>query len=169
MAAAALELSGSPVQGGILVGKAAPGSAVSLDVSAIMVAETGEFVIAFARDETGSRMLRVEAPDGAVESRTLDIEEREFRIERVYGLPPATVTDWDRAQRLANWSLASLALFASVALHLVLLVLFLLLPTDPPAAKAAAPAGSVNSPLVAERRAWAWMMSASETLISSPS
>ena len=102
-AAAALELSGSAVQGGILVGKAAPGSSVSLDGSAIMVADTGEFIIAFARDESGTRTLRVEAPDGAVKIRTLDIEEREFRIERVDGLPPATVTpDPESLERIRN-------------------------------------------------------------------
>jgi len=102
-AAAALELNGKTVQGGILVGKAAPGSTVTLEGEPIMVADTGEFVIAFAREETGSRTLRVEAPDGAVESRTLDIEEREFRIERVDGLPPRTVTpDPESLERIRN-------------------------------------------------------------------
>ena len=42
----------------------------------------------------------------------------------------------DGSRRTRPWSLRRM-LFASVALHLVLLVLFLLLPTDPPAAKAA--------------------------------
>jgi murein DD-endopeptidase MepM/ murein hydrolase activator NlpD len=102
-AAAALELSGKAVQGGILVGKAAPGSSVSLDGSKIMVADTGDFLIAFARDESGSRTLRAEAPDGSVQTRTLEIEEREFRIERVDGLPPATVTpDPESLERIRN-------------------------------------------------------------------
>jgi murein DD-endopeptidase MepM/ murein hydrolase activator NlpD len=88
----ALELSGESVQGGLLFGQTAPGSTVQLDGTAIMVSAEGRFVVGFDRDETGTRTLQVRAPDGAEETRTLQIARREYAIERVDGLPPQTVT-----------------------------------------------------------------------------
>ena len=88
----ALELSGDIVQGGLVFGRAAPGSSASLDGKPIMVAPDGRFVIGFDRDETGERRLEVVGPDGATERRALRVAPREFSIERVDGLPPQTVT-----------------------------------------------------------------------------
>jgi murein DD-endopeptidase MepM/ murein hydrolase activator NlpD len=90
--ALALELTGEPVQGGILFGQAAPGSTVALDQQDIMVSSEGLFVLGFGRDESGQRTLTVTGPDGKQEAQTLDIAAREYRIERVDGLPPRTVT-----------------------------------------------------------------------------
>jgi murein DD-endopeptidase MepM/ murein hydrolase activator NlpD len=88
----ALELSGESVQGGLLFGQTAPGSTVQLDGTEIMVSAEGRFVVGFDRDESGTRTLQVRAPDGAEETRTLQIAPREYAIERVDGLPPQTVT-----------------------------------------------------------------------------
>ena len=91
------------VQGGILFGKAEPGSAVSLDGREIMVSESGHFVIGFGRDETGERTLSVRDADGATQTRQLEIQKREYRIERVDGLPPKTVTpDPEALERIRN-------------------------------------------------------------------
>ena len=90
--AVALELQGEPVQGGLLFGKAAAGSRVQLDNVEIMVSADGRFVLGFGRDETGVRTLLVSHPDGATERRDLQIAQREYRIERVDGLPPKSVT-----------------------------------------------------------------------------
>ena len=92
LSALAVQLDGGIVQGGIVFGKAAPGSSVRLDGREIMVSEAGDFVIGFGRDETGERMLEVRAPDGAAESIALPVAKREYNIERVDGLPPKTVT-----------------------------------------------------------------------------
>lgn len=91
-AAWALELQGDPVQGGLIFGQAAPGSTVTLDGRAVMVSEEGRFVFGFGRDDTGTVVLEVTPPDAATQRRELAIAPREYNIERVDGLPPATVT-----------------------------------------------------------------------------
>ena len=89
---AAFELQGEIVQGGIVFGTAEPGSTVSLDGEDVMVSNHGLFVIGFGRDETGTRNLTVDEPLAGVSTRKLDVAKREYRIERIDGLPPKTVT-----------------------------------------------------------------------------
>jgi murein DD-endopeptidase MepM/ murein hydrolase activator NlpD len=88
----AVELNGEAIQGGLIFGKAEPGSSVSLDDQAVVVSEEGHFVIGFGRDETGTRNLQVTSPGGKLFSKSIPVERREYAIERVDGLPPATVT-----------------------------------------------------------------------------
>ena len=89
---AALELNGEAVQGGLMFGQAEPGSAVRLDGRDVMVSDTGRFVIGFGRDESGTRVLSVNEPGGVEETIELTVAARDYRIERVDGLPPKTVT-----------------------------------------------------------------------------
>lgn len=99
--AAAFELQGEAVQGGLMFGRVTPGSVVSLDGQTVPVAQDGRFVIGFGRDETGNARLEVRSPDGASEQRLLSIASRSFVIERVDGLPPSTVTpDPEALQRI---------------------------------------------------------------------
>lgn len=99
--AGALELDGQAIQGGLMFGRASPGSEVFLDGSSLMVSADGRFVIGFDRDEAGSRTLRVRDPSGTEETRVLEIAPREYAIERVDGLPPRTVTpDPDSLERI---------------------------------------------------------------------
>jgi murein DD-endopeptidase MepM/ murein hydrolase activator NlpD len=90
--ALALELQGEAVQGGLIFGQTLPGARVSLDGVDIMVSPEGRFVIGFGRDESGTRVLQVEQSPGTAETRELPVAPREYRIERVDGLPPKTVT-----------------------------------------------------------------------------
>jgi len=90
--ARALELDGEAIQGGLMFGRADPGSEVFLDDAALMVSAEGRFVIGFDRDEAGSRTLRVRDPSGTEQTRVLEVAPREYAIERVDGLPPRTVT-----------------------------------------------------------------------------
>ncbi len=90
--ASAIELTGTAVQGGLIFGKADPGSTVSLDGDAVVLSEKGNFVIGFGRDETGTRELQVISPGAQVFRKNLVVKAREYAIERVDGLPPATVT-----------------------------------------------------------------------------
>jgi murein DD-endopeptidase MepM/ murein hydrolase activator NlpD len=100
-AAFAAELSGEAVQGGLIFGKASPGSSVLLDGKAIMVSAQGEFVIGFGRDEKGTRSLLIRDSEGREESVSLPIALRDYQIERVDGLPPKTVTpDPEAAERI---------------------------------------------------------------------
>jgi len=88
----ALETTGEAVQGGLLFGQAEPGSSVVLDDQELAVSPDGWFVVGFGRDETGTRELRIVAPGGEEILQRLVVKAREYEIERVDGLPPATVT-----------------------------------------------------------------------------
>jgi murein DD-endopeptidase MepM/ murein hydrolase activator NlpD len=99
----ALELSGEPVQGGLIFGVTQPGNRVFLDDVEIMVSGEGKFLIGFGRDENGDRLLRVQGVQGEEDLITLPVAGREYDIEKVDGLPPATVTpDPEAAQRIAE-------------------------------------------------------------------
>jgi len=87
-----VNLKGDAIQGGLMFGKTNPDSSISLDGQTIAIAEDGRFVIGFSRDETGTRELRVTAPNGEVTTRSLTIQVRDYDIERVDGLPPSKVT-----------------------------------------------------------------------------
>lgn len=91
-AAQATELTGKAVQGGLIFGNTAPGAQVNLDGKSVELSEDGHFVIGFDRDETGTRVLKITQAGGEAESLELNILPREYAIERVDGLPPATVT-----------------------------------------------------------------------------
>lgn len=88
----ALDLQGEPVQGGLMFGRTEPGTTVRLDGESVMVSPEGLFVIGFGRDESGVRQLEIRTPGGEAASRELEIQPREYDIERVDGLPPQTVT-----------------------------------------------------------------------------
>ena len=91
-AAFAVELTGKPVQGGLLFGQAAPGSDVLLDGAEVAISRDGHFVIGFDRDETGEHELQVKSPEGEVFHKSITVQVRKYAIERVDGLPPKTVT-----------------------------------------------------------------------------
>ena len=88
----AVMLEGEAVQGNIIFGQTEPGSEVRLDDESLLVAPDGAFVFGFGRDEVGTVVLEVTTPDAQTEVRELTIQPREYNIERVDGLPPATVT-----------------------------------------------------------------------------
>jgi murein DD-endopeptidase MepM/ murein hydrolase activator NlpD len=87
-----LRLGGDFVQGGLLRGTAAPGSEVRLEDRNVRVGEDGQFIIGFGRDAPASAVLEVTWPDGRVEMRHLVIGERDYKIQRIDGLPPKMVT-----------------------------------------------------------------------------
>ena len=85
-------LSGELVQGGLVYGKAPPGSEVSQDGQALRVSDQGDFLLGFTRDAPATSALRVELPDGRVEQRSLQVAAREYRVQRIDGLPKSKVT-----------------------------------------------------------------------------
>ena len=91
-AAFAVEVAGTAVQGGLLFGTTDAGSSITLDGDPLAVSSDGLFVIGFGRDESGSRTLVVTSPAGEVAQQTIVIQQREYAIERVDGLPPSRVT-----------------------------------------------------------------------------
>ncbi len=92
MAEPLARLEGQIIQGGMVVGATEPGARVSLDGRNVRVSQSGRFVFGFGRDNSGEAELVVTTPNGGTETRTLTIEERDYRIERIDGLPPKMVT-----------------------------------------------------------------------------
>ena len=90
--ASELHLEGEFVQGGLVRGQVAPGSAVWLDGRELRVSAEGRFVFGFGRDAPPRTELAVRHPNGQEERRTLDIAARAYKIQRIDGLPPHQVT-----------------------------------------------------------------------------
>jgi murein DD-endopeptidase MepM/ murein hydrolase activator NlpD len=83
-------------QGSLLRARAAPGSRLELlatdgRATPVRVGSDGGFVVAAGRDEAGPLRLRLTAPEGKVSTRELAVTPREWRIERIEGVPEATV------------------------------------------------------------------------------
>ncbi|MEO3474868.1 M23 family metallopeptidase [Roseomonas sp. CAU 1739] len=79
-------------QGGFVVGRAAPGTRVSLDGRALRVSVDGAFAFGFGRDQGPSAVLAVTHPDNRREERRLAIARRQWQEQRINGLPPEQVT-----------------------------------------------------------------------------
>lgn len=102
--AAALELSGEPVQGALITGTASPGARVIVDRRAVRVdPATGRFAFGIPKDRRGSIRIEVSGPDIESETIELPVAARTYDIERIDGLPPRKVTpdarDLERIRR----------------------------------------------------------------------
>ena len=86
-----LTLDGPLVQGGLALGRAPPGWTVTLDGAPVAARPDGRFAVGFGRDHPGAAVLRAAGPDGVIE-RALRIAAREYRTQRLDGLPPRLVT-----------------------------------------------------------------------------
>jgi murein DD-endopeptidase MepM/ murein hydrolase activator NlpD len=85
-------LDGQFVQGGLVVGVTQPGSRVSQDGQPIRVSDGGDFLLGFGRDAPATSTLAIELPDGRSFERELSVAKREYRIQRIDGLPQRKVT-----------------------------------------------------------------------------
>lgn len=90
--AQAVELNGTLAQGGLVVGRAAPGSIITLDGQSVAVAANGAFVMGFARDAEATARLKVIEPGGSVDEQTLSIAKQTYPVQRIDGLPARKVT-----------------------------------------------------------------------------
>lgn len=93
-----VSLTGSFAQGGLLFGETEPGAEVRLDGETVMVGDDGRFVIGFGRDSELSLLLAVTLPDGAVERRSIELEDREFPVQRIDGLDQSKVSGFTPEQ-----------------------------------------------------------------------
>ena len=85
-----LQFSGALQQGGFIWGKVEPGSAVELGGQTLDVLPDGTTFAGFGRDAPASVELVVTGPTTC--SQTLQVAGREYNIQRVEGVPQATVT-----------------------------------------------------------------------------
>ncbi|MEM8771452.1 MAG: M23 family metallopeptidase [Pseudomonadota bacterium] len=91
-------LEGSYAQGGLLFGQTEPGAKVRLDGSDVMVGDDGRFVVGFGRDSALTALLVVTMPDGAVERHAIELEDREFPVQRIDGLDQSKVSGFTEEQ-----------------------------------------------------------------------
>lgn len=95
------DMQGELQQGGLIWGRVAPGSSVTLDGEVLDVLADGTTFAGFGRDATGSALLEVR--NGETCEQVLLIARRDYDIQRVDGVPQKTVTpepeDVERIQR----------------------------------------------------------------------
>jgi murein DD-endopeptidase MepM/ murein hydrolase activator NlpD len=87
-----ISLEGEAVQGGLLLGQTTPGSVVFLDEEPVRVWPDGGFLIGFGREAPPVARLAVTFPDGREASHTIAVAQRDYRIQRIDGLPPSRVS-----------------------------------------------------------------------------
>lgn len=83
---------GEFVQGGLVIGVAQPGVKLRLGERAVPIAPDGRFVFGFGRDEPAAASLTINYSDGRELTTMLGIQQRQYDIQRIDGLPPAQVT-----------------------------------------------------------------------------
>ncbi len=91
-------LSGSFVQGGLVFGQTEPGATVRFDGDDVMVGQDGRFVFGFGRDSALTSLVVVTLLDGAVERHAVEIEDREFPVQRIDGLDQSKVSGFTPEQ-----------------------------------------------------------------------
>lgn len=82
---------GQWVQGGLIRGQVPSGSTLRLDGREVVVSEMGHFALGFGRDASSQSELVWRKPDGSEQTFALHIAAREYRIQRVNGVPQKTV------------------------------------------------------------------------------
>lgn len=85
--AGALELHGEPVQGGLLEGHTVPESRVEVDGRRVPVTADGRFLVGLDRDAPATLTVTVRRPDGGEVARALQVQQRDYDIQRIDGLP----------------------------------------------------------------------------------
>ncbi len=91
-ASPSIELDGNMVQGGMVMGRTAPGTKLTMGGKKIRVSSNGEFLIGFGRDAPNRVELRAVFPDGRTQLRALDVRQRKYKIQRIDGLPKRKVS-----------------------------------------------------------------------------
>lgn len=91
-----LSLQGAPAPGALLIGQAVPNVEVLLGEKVLPQTPEGYFVLGFGRDETGLKALTLRGKDGygnrQEETHEFALRPRDWRIQRVEGVPQETVT-----------------------------------------------------------------------------
>ncbi len=90
-AVAAGDLPEHVAQGGLAFGRVPPGTSVTVDGRPVRVSSRGEYVFAAPRDRTGSIEIVMSSPGAAEHAHKVMINPRRFNVERINGVPPATV------------------------------------------------------------------------------
>ena len=87
-----LELTGPPIEGGLLQGKTNPLAIIKIDGELVRVSDEGWFLVGFHRDAPEVSILTVEYPDGENIRKVITVEQREYEVQRIDGLPKNLVS-----------------------------------------------------------------------------
>jgi len=87
-----LTFTGNFSQGGLVQGRVQPGAMVKVDGKPVRVSKAGMFLVGFGRDAPAKSLVQVSYPDGQMAQRVLKIAKREYKIQRIDGLPKRKVT-----------------------------------------------------------------------------
>jgi murein DD-endopeptidase MepM/ murein hydrolase activator NlpD len=87
-----IRLEGDFTQGGLVKGKAVPGTVIRIGERDIVVRKDSLFAFGFGRDDETEQYLEFIHPDGTEGKVRLNVEKREYDIQRVDGVPQRTVT-----------------------------------------------------------------------------
>ncbi len=96
-----IHLEGNLTPGGLVWGRVAPGSSVTVDGQALVVLEDGSTLFGLGRDAQSPVQLEVQGPHSC--RRALTLRPRQYNIQRVEGVPQQTVTPPpELAERIAR-------------------------------------------------------------------
>jgi biotin carboxyl carrier protein len=84
-------LPSSASQGALVIGRTHPAGVVTTDGRNVRVAPDGSFVFGIGRDASGEVVVSVRQPGTGVVEHRIAVMPRDWPIERIAGVPPATV------------------------------------------------------------------------------
>ena len=87
-----IEVSLDVLQGGIIVGKVAPGYRLTYLDHELHISSSGTFVFGIGRDASDYAELKVFERNEAMSSKKIEIIERDYKVQYVEGVPQRTVT-----------------------------------------------------------------------------
>jgi murein DD-endopeptidase MepM/ murein hydrolase activator NlpD len=86
-----LELIGKWQQGGLILGRAEPGTRISFQGRTVSVSPEGHFILALSRDEPSPATVEI-LRSGQRELKSFAVDKRIYDIQRIEGVPQETVT-----------------------------------------------------------------------------
>lgn len=78
-------------QGSLVIGTTHPGAVVEYGGRTLRVSPEGRFVFGVGRDAVGPLRVEVKRPASSVVEHRIDVTPRDWPVERIDGVPPATV------------------------------------------------------------------------------
>ncbi|UTW46172.1 M23 family metallopeptidase [bacterium SCSIO 12696] len=78
-------------QGGLLVGQVETGYRVRLESRELLLGSAGQFIVGLGRDAEPQVTLSSVSPSGKVVSKAFPVAQREYKVQRVDGVPSRTV------------------------------------------------------------------------------
>lgn len=97
-----LTLGGNFIQGGLVIGHVDPKATVDFDGKELRVSPNGDFLFGFGRNAPPKAKLTVRMPDGYVHVQEIDVVQREYKVQRIDGLPQKKVTPPDDPELAAK-------------------------------------------------------------------